>query len=279
MSSDEVVAHIGGLTAPDRIYWDARSLKKDGRKFQSMSWDIFPRVEKDARGEWVFKAEAPAPVALAPVAAPAEQPAAARAAAAIPAPQPAKVVDADAVLAAIEAAADDVRAWVAAGAQHPAPAAVRAVKDAAGCGWAQLQKLATAWATAPAAAPAAAVQSPAQRVRRAPACDVIDFTEAEKAAFYRGCNLHLATFEHNVLTGLHTPADELPYSEDEQDYLLAQRDWVLRWLNKTLAMPGVEVWLGECSCGQFCEPRRIELTDAAHVMRAFTDEHRRLEAA
>ena len=63
MSTDELVAHLAALTAPDSIYWDARSLKKDGKKFTSLSWNHFPKPQKTVDG-WVF-VSAPAPTAAA----------------------------------------------------------------------------------------------------------------------------------------------------------------------------------------------------------------------
>lgn len=57
MSTGELEAHLAALTTPDRVYWDAKELKRDGKKFQSMSWAAFRRAVK-IDGEWVFEGEA-----------------------------------------------------------------------------------------------------------------------------------------------------------------------------------------------------------------------------
>lgn len=53
MSTEALVAHINELSAPDSIFWDARSLKKEGKKFQNLDWSIFPRVTK-INSQWAF---------------------------------------------------------------------------------------------------------------------------------------------------------------------------------------------------------------------------------
>jgi hypothetical protein len=56
MSTEALVEHLASIDAPDSIYWDARILKKEGRKFQNLSWNHFPRPTKNAAGQWVFVA-------------------------------------------------------------------------------------------------------------------------------------------------------------------------------------------------------------------------------
>lgn len=53
ISTDELIAHLESLDAPDQIYWDARELKKNGQKFQKLDWAYFPRVTK-INGAWAF---------------------------------------------------------------------------------------------------------------------------------------------------------------------------------------------------------------------------------
>lgn len=53
MSTEELITHLDALTAPDRIFWDARELKKTGQKFQNLDWSHFPRVTK-VDGAWEF---------------------------------------------------------------------------------------------------------------------------------------------------------------------------------------------------------------------------------
>lgn len=53
VSSDNLRAHLAALETPDQLYWDSRELKRDGRKFQSMDWSNWRRVEK-VGGRWHF---------------------------------------------------------------------------------------------------------------------------------------------------------------------------------------------------------------------------------
>lgn len=56
MSTEELVEHLKSITAPDRVYWDARELKKEGKKFQSLAWSNFRRCVK-TDGVWGFETD------------------------------------------------------------------------------------------------------------------------------------------------------------------------------------------------------------------------------
>jgi hypothetical protein len=97
----------------------------------------------------------------------------------------------------------------------------------------------------------------AQRIERAPACEVINLTEAEKDV-YSGSGWKLARFEDGNLDGFFDPM-ETEYREDTQ----AMVDEALENATAWLANAEGEVWLVMCSGYQLCEPSRITLTDAA----------------
>jgi len=48
-----LAAHLSGLQRPDAIYWETRALKKAGKRFAGVSWDLWPRATKTDAG-WVF---------------------------------------------------------------------------------------------------------------------------------------------------------------------------------------------------------------------------------
>ena len=48
-----LAAHLSGLQRPDSLYWETRALKKSGRGFAGVSWDLWPRATKTDAG-WVF---------------------------------------------------------------------------------------------------------------------------------------------------------------------------------------------------------------------------------
>lgn len=104
------------------------------------------------------------------------------------------------------------------------------------------------------------------RIEQAPACEVINLTEAEKN-LYTGAGWKLARFVDGQLVGFFDPL-ETAYREDVQ----AMADEALENATAWLANAEGEVWLVMCSCYQLCEPRRITLTDAfalAHMARVF----------
>jgi hypothetical protein len=88
------------------------------------------------------------------------------------------------------------------------------------------------------------------RIEQAPACEVINLTEAEKD-IYNGCGWKLARFVNGRLVGLFDPT--------EAEY----RKNVHAMVEEALENANSEVWLVMCSCCQLCEPRRITLTDAS----------------
>ena len=109
----------------------------------------------------------------------------------------------------------------------------------------------------------------AARITRAPACDVINLTEAEKD-IYTGAGWKLANFANGRLVAFFDPSDT-PYSVDTRIMVDNAIDAAMRWL----AGVDGEVWLVLCSCYQLCEPREITPTDAsalAHMSRMFGDQ-------
>lgn len=99
------------------------------------------------------------------------------------------------------------------------------------------------------------------RIEQAPACEVINLTEAEKD-IYSGAGWKLARFVDGQLVGFFDPL-ETEYLEDVQ----AMADEALENATAWLANAEGEVWLVMCSCYQLCEPRRITLTDASALAR------------
>lgn len=139
MSTETLVEHLSNIAAPDQVYWDSRSLKLDGQKFQKLDWSHWPKPAK-VDGAWAFApapAPAPAPTPVPLPAAPAPAPASA------PTPAPATLADEATLRTALAAIpGDDVAAWVIGGCAHPAPEAITHVKIACGGGWTQVQRVA-----------------------------------------------------------------------------------------------------------------------------------------
>lgn len=107
------------------------------------------------------------------------------------------------------------------------------------------------------------------RIEQAPACEVINLSEAEKD-LYTGAGWKLARFENGVLAGFFDPM-EVPYQADVQ----AMAEEALEAATAWLANARGEVWLVMCSCYQLCEPRRVTLTDAgalAKMARVFAEQ-------
>ena len=106
------------------------------------------------------------------------------------------------------------------------------------------------------------------RITQAPACDVIDLSEAEKD-IYRGAGWKLARFVDDRLSGFFDPLD-VDYRQDPQVMADEAIEAAIAWL----ANAEGEVWLVMCSGYQLCEPRRIRLNDAsslAYMARVFAD--------
>ena len=57
MSSDTIINHLADITAPDCIYWDSRTLKQNGQKFQKLDWRHWPKPVK-VDGVWQFEQDA-----------------------------------------------------------------------------------------------------------------------------------------------------------------------------------------------------------------------------
>jgi len=99
------------------------------------------------------------------------------------------------------------------------------------------------------------------RIEQAPACEVINLTEAEKD-IYSGAGWKLARFVDGQMVGLFDPM-EVRCQDDVQ----AMADEAIENATAWLANAEGEVWLVMCSCYQLCEPRRITMTDASGLAR------------
>lgn len=111
----------------------------------------------------------------------------------------------------------------------------------------------------------------ADRIEQAPACEVINLTEAERPR-YTGAGWKLARFEDGVLAGFFDPM-ELPMADTDAEAAEQAAEAAMAWLANATTYG--DVWLVLCSCGQLCEPRRITLTDAsalAHMTRVFAEQ-------
>lgn len=107
------------------------------------------------------------------------------------------------------------------------------------------------------------------RIEQAPACQVINLTEAEKD-LYAGCGQKLARFVNGQLVGFFDPL-EVVCQEDTEAMANEALENAIAWL----ANAEGEVWLVMCSCYQLCDPRRITLTDAsalAYMARVFGEQ-------
>jgi hypothetical protein len=109
------------------------------------------------------------------------------------------------------------------------------------------------------------------RIEQAPACKVINLTEAEKN-IYSGAGWKLARFVNGQLISFFDPM-EVPYQEDYRAMTAHALEKAKIWL---INLPTEdEAWLVMCSCYQLCEPRRITLTDAsalAKIARVFGEQ-------
>lgn len=269
MSSDDLIEHLHSLEAPDQVYWDSRSLKKEGKKFQSLDWAHWPKPIK-IDGEWKFAEPEPAPARVAPtlvIAPPAVAPVAPRP---VTPPPPAKIAPAENVVAALETVSSEVLdRWVRDGCPHPAPEAILLAKQKSGGGWTAVMRAARTIVGGAENPPAAPV-SVADRIEQAPACEVINLTESEKIV-YRGAGWRLARFEAGQMVELFDPSD-LPFREDRAEQFAAALDAALAW---TADRQTGEIWLVMCSCYVLCDPRRISLDDPAsveHLAAALSDE-------
>lgn len=99
------------------------------------------------------------------------------------------------------------------------------------------------------------------RIEQAPACEVINLSEAEKT-LYTGAGWKLARFVDGQLVGFFDPLNTR-----YQSSVQAMADEALETATAWIANAEGEVWLVMCSCYQLCEPRRITLTDASALAR------------
>lgn len=99
------------------------------------------------------------------------------------------------------------------------------------------------------------------RIEKAPACQVINLTEAEKD-IYAGAGWKLARFVDGHLVGFFDPM-ETECQDDAQAMVAEAIENATAWLAN---LEG-EAWLVMCSCYQLCEPRRVTLDDASALAR------------
>lgn len=113
----------------------------------------------------------------------------------------------------------------------------------------------------------------ANRIEQAPACQVINLTDAERVAHYTGSGWKLARFEEGVLVEMFDPGT-LDGLDDEIETAANQ---IVRAAANWIKSSAGEFWLVMCSCGQLCEPRQITMDDAsfAHVSRVLAEQHMR----
>lgn len=115
--------------------------------------------------------------------------------------------------------------------------------------------------------------SAAERITQAPACKVIELSEAEKR-LYTDSGWKLAHFLDGIMIELHDPRD-VPYVANTQSTINEAIKRATVWLNT--ALPRGEVWIVRFSCCQLCEPRQIthdDPTSFAHMARVIDDELR-----
>jgi len=112
------------------------------------------------------------------------------------------------------------------------------------------------------------------RIEQAPACDIIAFTE-EELKVYKGCGVSVAGFKDGRLEKIHYALD---FISDPEDDFQQQADKAVKGaLEKAEAFKkeGLELWVGLCSCSEFCEPFELSLSDArslASLARMIGDE-------
>jgi len=106
-----------------------------------------------------------------------------------------------------------------------------------------------------------------ERIEQAPACEVINLTDAEKT-IYSGAGWKVARFVGGELAALFDPCD-VPHSENTQEMTGEAMLRVLEWMKE----PG-EYWLVQCSAYQLCEPRKLSIgnTSYAHMARMFGEQ-------
>lgn len=109
------------------------------------------------------------------------------------------------------------------------------------------------------------------RIEQAPACEVINLSEAEKN-IYCGAGWKLARFVDGQLISFFDPA-EVEYRADVQAMADEALEKATIWLANIPTED--EAWLVMCSCYQLCEPRRIKMNDAsalAYMARIFGEQ-------
>ena len=92
------------------------------------------------------------------------------------------------------------------------------------------------------------------RIEQAPACEVINLTEAEKD-IYTGAGWKLAWFKEGSLVELFDPTE------------MASADEALAHVMDWMAFGDGEFWLVMYSCYQLCEPIPVTLNDATAIAR------------
>mgnify|MGYP003129321727 FL=1 len=99
------------------------------------------------------------------------------------------------------------------------------------------------------------------RIEQAPACEIIAFNKDE-LKFYKGCGASVAGFRDGQLEKIHYALD---FVSDPEDDFQQQADKAVKVAiekAKAFEEEGLELWVGICSCSEFCEPFKLDFTDA-----------------
>ena len=92
-----------------------------------------------------------------------------------------------------------------------------------------------------------------ERIKHAPACDVLALSDAEKSV-YNGAGRKLALFTQGILAAFHDPMS-VESSPDTDAMINRGLEAAAAWI--AVAMPQIEVWLVMRSGYELCQPRRI----------------------
>lgn len=98
------------------------------------------------------------------------------------------------------------------------------------------------------------------RAKRGLACDYISLNEAE-SDIYTGAGLRLAQVVQGQIVAMHNPRD-VTHQDDTEAMANDALEMALAWMQEH---QDGELWLGECSCYTFCEPHKIERSNAQHI--------------
>lgn len=99
------------------------------------------------------------------------------------------------------------------------------------------------------------------RIEQAPACEIITLTD-EELKIYKGCGWTVAGFRNGQLEKLHYALD---FVSDPADDFQEQADKAVKIAieqAKKFEDEGLEIWAGLCSCSEFCEPFKLDMSNA-----------------